>query len=64
MNMKWAGDNWTLLLPGAGAGVAGLFLDLEQGECRAGGRAAGCNCLLSRVAVRGGGGGNHFVNTS
>ena len=32
MNMKWAGDNWTLLLPGAGAGVAGLFLDLEQGS--------------------------------
>ena len=55
MNMKWAGDNWTVL-PGAGAGVAGLFLDLEQGECRAGGRAAGCNCLLSRVAVRGGAG--------
>ena len=36
MNMKWAGDNWTLLLPGAGAGVAGLFLDLEQGVQSAG----------------------------
>ena len=35
MNMKWAGDNWTLL-PEAGAGVAGLFLDLEQGVQSAG----------------------------
>ena len=56
MNMKWAGDNWTLLLPGAGRGGWAVF-GSGAGEGRAGGRAAGCNCLLSRVAVRGGGGG-------
>ena len=50
---------------GGRAGVAGLFLDLEQGVQSAG-QGQGCRLQLFVVkgCSEGGRGGNHFVNTS